>query len=593
MTSSATLSLRLCLLALLACLLSLTASTALAQDEIVQDGSFEAGTPNPAWDESSNGPGGTPICSSATCGGGPNGAFDGDWWLWFGRGTDNKIASVTQEVTIPNTVNSLSFYLQIPVADKAGTLRVQIDGSIVFQATQANAGDYEEYEQVAVDVSNFADGQAHTLTFLGVIGASQTDELVSFFVDEVALEDLDTTAPAFSVAPDMLSFTVEAGQVSEAQTLTLTNSGDAEGTYSVSTSITPKQGLRLVPRRPAGSAAKTLAGPMPPTSGTPVRSGEIVADGSFEAGTPNPAWDEASSNFQTPLCTSAVCAPDTPDFQPRTGAWWTWFGGANSLEIGSIEQDVTVPSGTATLVFWLRIPTANAPGTLDVLMDGENVFAVTEADAASYPVYTEVMVDISDFADGDSHTLRFESTQDGTAGVTNFFLDDVSITTDGGGGGDSVVIVVDPEEGTVEAGDTEEISVTADATDAEPGTYLFDLFIATDDPDNPELIVGVTVLVEPDVATEGGAGGAAFVFDAYPNPFADRATLSYTLPEAAAVRVEVYDVTGRLVATLVDAPQGSGPHEVEWDAADLPSGVYLYRIEAGRFSETHRTVLVR
>ena len=57
--------------------------------------------------------------------------------------------------------------------------------------------------------------------------------------------------------------------------------------------------------------------------------------------------------------------------------------------------------------------------------------------------------------------------------------------------------------------------------------------------------------------------------------------------------LRVYDVTGRVVARLVEGSMGVGNHRVTFDASMLPSGVYLYRIQAGRFTEVRRMVLVK
>ncbi len=67
----------------------------------------------------------------------------------------------------------------------------------------------------------------------------------------------------------------------------------------------------------------------------------------------------------------------------------------------------------------------------------------------------------------------------------------------------------------------------------------------------------------------------------YPNPFAGAATLTYELPEASHVRLRVYDILGREMAVLVDERHSAGAHSVRLDASSWPSGVYLYRLEAG------------
>jgi endonuclease/exonuclease/phosphatase family metal-dependent hydrolase len=80
---------------------------------------------------------------------------------------------------------------------------------------------------------------------------------------------------------------------------------------------------------------------------------------------------------------------------------------------------------------------------------------------------------------------------------------------------------------------------------------------------------------------------------AYPNPFRARTTLSYTLRRAGPVRLEVYDILGRRVASLVDGPQTAGTHRVEFTASGLPPGLYLARLEAGGTSLARPLLLAR
>ena len=83
----------------------------------------------------------------------------------------------------------------------------------------------------------------------------------------------------------------------------------------------------------------------------------------------------------------------------------------------------------------------------------------------------------------------------------------------------------------------------------------------------------------------------------YPNPFNPTPEIRFALPEAADVRLVVYDALGREVERLVDGPVGAGYQHATFDAANLPSGVYLYRMEAtgGKetFAKTGQMVLVK
>jgi hypothetical protein len=79
----------------------------------------------------------------------------------------------------------------------------------------------------------------------------------------------------------------------------------------------------------------------------------------------------------------------------------------------------------------------------------------------------------------------------------------------------------------------------------------------------------------------------------YPNPFNPTTKISYTLPRDADVSLVVFDVLGREVLKLMSGVQPAGRYEVTFDARDLPSGLYLYRLEAGGFVETKSMVLLK
>jgi len=79
----------------------------------------------------------------------------------------------------------------------------------------------------------------------------------------------------------------------------------------------------------------------------------------------------------------------------------------------------------------------------------------------------------------------------------------------------------------------------------------------------------------------------------YPNPFNAITNISYNLAEAGNVSLNVYDITGRLVVTLIDGQMDAGEHVVAWDASNVSSGVYFYKLSTGDFTEIKRMTLLR
>jgi len=79
----------------------------------------------------------------------------------------------------------------------------------------------------------------------------------------------------------------------------------------------------------------------------------------------------------------------------------------------------------------------------------------------------------------------------------------------------------------------------------------------------------------------------------YPNPFNASTTLRYELPARTHVQLEIIDALGRQISVLVDEGKDAGYHEVHWQANNIASGVYFYRLRAGSFSETKKLILLR
>ncbi|MBN1637628.1 MAG: T9SS type A sorting domain-containing protein, partial [Ignavibacteriales bacterium] len=79
----------------------------------------------------------------------------------------------------------------------------------------------------------------------------------------------------------------------------------------------------------------------------------------------------------------------------------------------------------------------------------------------------------------------------------------------------------------------------------------------------------------------------------YPNPFNPSTVISYQLPVSSLVQIKVYNVLGQEIATLVNEEKPAGTHNVKFNASNLSSGIYFYRIEAGKFVETKKMVILK
>lgn len=159
-------------------------------------------------------------------------------------------------------------------------------------------------------------------------------------------------------------------------------------------------------------------------------------------------------------------------------------------------------------------------------------------------------------------------------------------------------LVEDEPSGVIAALDTEGILLDVDTYGVAQGVYSITLIVESDDPDEPEIAIPVTLGVgvtgvESDVPAEYGLRGNC------PNPFHPSTEISYDLPVTGKVSLRIYSVSGRLLRVLLDnAVRKAGSHTVRWDGRDrngaqLPSGVYVYALEVPGRVFRRRMVLLK
>lgn len=109
----------------------------------------------------------------------------------------------------------------------------------------------------------------------------------------------------------------------------------------------------------------------------------------------------------------------------------------------------------------------------------------------------------------------------------------------------------------------------------------------------PTLVVTFTPLVTVVDDEKGKLPTEYNLAQNFPNPFNPITTVAYQLPRSGRVSLIVYDLLGAEVATLVNSVQSAGNHSVKWNAINVASGIYFYRLEAGNFTQTRKLVVIK
>jgi len=83
------------------------------------------------------------------------------------------------------------------------------------------------------------------------------------------------------------------------------------------------------------------------------------------------------------------------------------------------------------------------------------------------------------------------------------------------------------------------------------------------------------------------------IYQNFPNPFNSTSVIRYSIPKSSQVKLKIFNVLGQEVETLVNEEKSAGTYEVNWNATNLPSGVYFYRLQSGSFDETKKMILLK
>lgn len=154
---------------------------------------------------------------------------------------------------------------------------------------------------------------------------------------------------------------------------------------------------------------------------------------------------------------------------------------------------------------------------------------------------------------------------------------------------------VEPVSGTIEPNNDNVIEVYCNATGLAVGIYEGLIYITSNDPDNSQIEIPVYFTVDAATGLESIQANEIKVSN-YPNPVHDVMNFNITLPLQEFVVLEIYNCNGQKVVTLVNETLTTGEHNIKWnsfDNPDLKSGVYFYKLIAGKDSFEGKIVLMR
>ena len=126
---------------------------------------------------------------------------------------------------------------------------------------------------------------------------------------------------------------------------------------------------------------------------------------------------------------------------------------------------------------------------------------------------------------------------------------------------------------------------------AVPGTYTYQCMVH-----GPFFGMTGSIAANPTgVGDQQGAAtpGAFQLHQNFPNPFNPTTAIRFSVPNSSVVTLKVFDILGNMVTTLVNEKKSPGSYVAEFDGSHLASGIYLYRLQAGNFSDTKKLLLIK
>ena len=150
---------------------------------------------------------------------------------------------------------------------------------------------------------------------------------------------------------------------------------------------------------------------------------------------------------------------------------------------------------------------------------------------------------------------------------------------------------ITPSSGNVSAGGQQNIKVTFNSQGLSEGNYQGQIIVNSN---GGNMTIPVTILVSSTVDVNDQNNILTYILEQnYPNPFNPQTTIHWSIPTDNNVKLKVFDIEGKEIATLVDGQRNAGVYNTIFDASSLASGVYFYRMQAGKYVNTGKMILMK
>ena len=300
----------------------------------------------------------------------------------------------------------------------------------------------------------------------------------------------------------------------------------------------------------------------------------------------------------------------TPDGQGMiasdiTWAWWGWGSAAvadgSMMLVGAddpfgnvtswIQTDQTIDANaeitpeSVTMYLKIKFTTTGTP------TDGDQIHVTVATDPeflANVNVYTVVSSPVGIIGEFYFGTNVSAGTPHPAIGYDSWFWEKIVVN------GDSVSIWAFAD-GAAPA-DTATWTYTTDNVAVGAGLPTFIIVGVTDDDSSAVHVDEVWYNETPTgmgISDDAPIASSYELGQNYPNPFNPTTHIRFNIPETAGAKLTVFNIMGEAVANLVDGVVSAGGHTVSWNAANMPTGVYFYRLESGNFTQTRKLLLVK